>query len=73
MITESHAARNNHPRLSHASMRPRSDDHGKSTSSDSNGDLMVASMRPRSDDHGKHGTSDDHCFDSTGFNEAAIR
>ena len=74
MITESFYDQRQRLANGDASMRPRSDDHGKIRLADRPLPFVLeASMRPRSDDHGKAE------FDVTpgavagGFNEAAIR
>ena len=57
-----------------ASMRPRSDDHGKRNDLPPAAFHVLASMRPRSDDHGKCDMSHELPASTiVSFNEAAIR
>ena len=55
------------------SMRPRSDDHGKTGLNYIEASAGVTSMRPRSDDHGKIHVKNPPGTESENFNEAAIR
>ena len=56
-----------------ASMRPRSDDHGKAKAGPDFSNQGNASMRPRSDDHGKMMNRNAVWSLKNCFNEAAIR